>query len=161
MKSARRLKERLKDATTISVGSYQVNPFLYWRSWLTILTPFVLAAIPLSLGDAGSENESEDRGYSREEALWTLYTILVMAVFWIFELLPLPITSLLPLVLLPLAGVASTDEVARNYLKVSSMWSGHVTPECAGDQHDVCLQSDHGHSGGALRPPPQGGAQDH
>ena len=42
----------------------------------------------------------------------------VMAVFWIFELMPLPITSLLPLVLLPLAGVASTDEVARNYLKV-------------------------------------------
>ena len=42
-----------------------------------------------------------------------------MAVYWIFELLPLPITSLLPLVLLPLAGVASTDEVARNYLKVS------------------------------------------
>ena len=43
-----------------------------------------------------------------------------MAVYWIFELLPLPITSLLPLVLLPLAGVASTDEVARNYLKVRS-----------------------------------------
>ena len=42
----------------------------------------------------------------------------VMAVYWIFELLPLPITSLLPLVLLPLAGVANTDEVARNYLKV-------------------------------------------
>ena len=92
-----------------------MNPFLYWRSWLTTLTPFVLAAIPLSLA---SEDEPEDRGYSREEALWTLYTILVMAVFWIFELLPLPITSLLPLVLLPLAGVASTDEVARNYLKV-------------------------------------------
>ena len=49
------MKERLKDATTISVGSYRVNPFLYWRSWLTLLTPFVLAAIPLSLGDTGSE----------------------------------------------------------------------------------------------------------
>ena len=45
----------------------------------------------------------------------------VMAVFWIFELLPLPITSLLPLVLLPLAGVANTDEVARNYLKVGDV----------------------------------------
>ena len=41
-----------------------------------------------------------------------------MAVFWILELLPLPVTSLLPLVLLPLAGVASTDHVARLYLKV-------------------------------------------
>ena len=44
-----------------------------------------------------------------------------MAVYWIFELLPLPVTSLLPLVLLPLAGVASTDEVARNYLKVGGV----------------------------------------
>ena len=41
-----------------------------------------------------------------------------MAVYWILELLPLPVTALLPLVILPLAGVASTDEVARNYLKV-------------------------------------------
>ena len=117
MKSLRRLKERLKDATTVRVGSYEVNPFLYWRAWLSLLTPFLLAAIPLTLGEAEGETES----YSREEALWTLYTILVMAVYWIFELLPLPITSLLPMVLLPLAGVASTDEVARNYLKVSRL----------------------------------------
>ena len=44
-----------------------------------------------------------------------------MGVFWTLELLPLAITSLLPLVLLPLAGVASTDEVARNYLKVTNI----------------------------------------
>ena len=50
MKSVRRMKERLKDATTIKVGSYHVNPFLYWRAWLTLLTPFVLAAVPLTLG---------------------------------------------------------------------------------------------------------------
>ena len=80
-----------------------------WRSILTILTPFLLVAIPLSGDD------------SNHDALWTMYTILVMAVYWIFECLPLPITSLLPLVLLPLAGVASTDEVARNYLKGTNM----------------------------------------
>ena len=96
----------------------------YWRAGLTVAAPLLLTAVPLS---GAQENVS---------ALWTLYTILVtpapprhciplmppaqvMAVFWIFELMPLPITSLLPLVLLPLAGVASTDEVARNYLKVS------------------------------------------
>ena len=39
------------------------------------------------------------------------WTILVMAVFWISECLPLAITSLLPLVLLPLAGVSGTKEV--------------------------------------------------
>ena len=39
------------------------------------------------------------------------WTILVMAIFWISECLPLAITSLLPLVLLPLAGVSGTKEV--------------------------------------------------
>ena len=34
-----------------------------------------------------------------------------MAIFWISECLPLAITSLLPLVLLPLAGVSGTKEV--------------------------------------------------
>ena len=57
-----------------------------------------------------------------------------MAVFWIFELLPLPITSLLPLVLLPLAGVASTDEVARNYLKVSQCYIIRVRVSCVTTQ---------------------------
>ena len=46
------------------------------------------------------------------EAMWCLYTILVMAVYWIAECLPLAITSMLPLVLLPLLGVASTAEVS-------------------------------------------------
>jgi len=81
----------------------------YWRAGLTLAAPLLLTAVPLS---GAQENVS---------ALWTLYTILVMAVFWIFELMPLPITSLLPLVLLPLAGVASTDEVARNYLKATNL----------------------------------------
>ena len=44
-----------------------------------------MIAIPLS-GDPGNK-----------DALWCLYTICVMAVYWIFECLPLPITSLLPL----------------------------------------------------------------
>ena len=50
------MKERLKDATTIKVGSHQVNPFLYWRAWLTILTPFVLASVPLTLGSEVQAN---------------------------------------------------------------------------------------------------------
>merc|ERR1719410_1417697 len=44
-----------------------------------------------------------------------------MAVYWIFECLPLPITSLLPLVLLPLSGAASTAEVSLNYLNSTNM----------------------------------------
>ena len=85
------------------------NPFIFWRSILTIVTPIVLLFIPLTADD------------SLHEAMWTLYTILVMAIYWIFECLPLPITSLLPLVILPLASVANTDEIARNYLSGTNM----------------------------------------
>merc|ERR1719410_1633729 len=44
-----------------------------------------------------------------------------MAVYWIFECLPLPITSLLPLVLLPMSRAASTAEVSLNYLNSTNM----------------------------------------
>ena len=55
------------------------------------------------------------------EAIWCLYTILVCALYWIAECVPIPITSCLPLVLLPLLGVASTQEVAPNYLNSTNM----------------------------------------
>lgn len=85
------------------------NPLIYWKTWITLMGPILLLPIPLL---ASEENQ---------EALWCLYTILVMAVYWIFECLPLPITSLLPLVLLPLLGVASTKEVSLNYLNATNM----------------------------------------
>jgi len=88
---------------------YLTSPPAYFKTILTIITPFVMIAIPL----CGSDENWE--------ALWTLYTIIVMAIYWIFECLPLPITSMLPVVLLPLARVASTDEVARNYLNGTNM----------------------------------------
>jgi len=85
------------------------NPLIYWRAWITVMGPLLLLPIPLL---ADEENQ---------EALWCLYTILVMAVYWIFECLPLAITSMLPLVLLPLLGVASTAEVSLNYLNATNM----------------------------------------
>merc|ERR1719394_495760 len=50
------------------------------------------------------------------EALRCAYTILLMAVFWMTEAMPLPITSMIPMVGLPLLGLMSTGEVAINYL---------------------------------------------
>jgi sodium-dependent dicarboxylate transporter 2/3/5 len=40
-----------------------------------------------------------------------------MAVYWMTEALPIPVTSLIPMVLFPLLGVCSTNEVGVNYLK--------------------------------------------
>ena len=47
--------------------------------------------------------------------------LLLMAVYWTFELLPLPVTSLMPVALAPVMGVMSTNEVAMTYMKSSIM----------------------------------------
>jgi sodium-dependent dicarboxylate transporter 2/3/5 len=85
------------------------NPLVFWRSIVTVVAPVILIAVPLC-GDLQNRN-----------ALWCLYTILVMAVYWVCECLPLAITSMLPLVLLPFLGVNSTKEVSANYLNSTNM----------------------------------------
>ena len=42
-----------------------------------------------------------------------------MAVYWTLELLPLPVTSLLPVVLFPILGVSDTNSTAMIYMKVN------------------------------------------
>ena len=53
-------------------------------------------------------------GLAREG--WTVVALLVlMAVWWVTEAIPIPITSLLPLVVLPVFGVATIQEAADPY----------------------------------------------
>ena len=47
--------------------------------------------------------------------------VLLMGVYWMQELLPLPVTALFPVVLLPLFSIVSTDTISRFYMKGSSM----------------------------------------
>ena len=44
------------------------------------------------------------------------YTIAIIAVYWLTEVVPIAVTALLPLILFPALGVLSSDDVARNYL---------------------------------------------
>ena len=56
-----------------------------------------------------------------------LYVVLVMAVYWSTELLPLPVTSLLPVILFPLLGVMDTNTTAMVYMKgVQMMYLGSL-----------------------------------
>lgn len=48
------------------------------------------------------------------------YVILIMAFYWMTEVLPLAITALLPVVLFPALGVMNCKVTASQYLKVSS-----------------------------------------
>ena len=79
---------------------------VFWRTWVVILSPFLLSPIIWLSGDDPQ----------RVEALKCAYLILLMAVYWMTEALPLPITSMLPMVGLPLLGLMSTGKVAINYL---------------------------------------------
>nr|CAD7269878.1 unnamed protein product [Timema shepardi] len=44
-----------------------------------------------------------------------------MSAYWMTEAIPLPVTSLLPVVLFPLLGVLGTEEVCIQYLKETNM----------------------------------------
>ncbi|XP_046979334.1 protein I'm not dead yet-like [Schistocerca americana] len=76
-----------------------------WRSLVLLLCPLVL--LPLAVS-----SYSESR---------CGFVVLVMAVYWMTEVLPLPITSLLPVVLYPMLGILSSNDVCIQYLKETNM----------------------------------------
>lgn len=46
------------------------------------------------------------------------YAICIMAVYWVSEVTPLAVTSLLPLVIFPMLGVLEGKDVCMMYMKV-------------------------------------------
>jgi hypothetical protein len=60
--------------------------------------------------------------------MWCAYTILIMAVYWICECLPLAITSLIPVVLLPLTGITNLASLLFIDYIYENVSSGKVTP---------------------------------
>ena len=75
----------------------------FWRSYALITAPIIL--LPVAFAEGGSEE------------MRCAYIVCVMAAYWMTEALPLPITSLIPMVALPFLGIMSTNEVGINYLK--------------------------------------------
>ncbi|KAK3710140.1 hypothetical protein QZH41_010534 [Actinostola sp. cb2023] len=45
------------------------------------------------------------------------YGILVMAVYWVTEVIPLAVTALLPMILFPLLGVVGSKEISPPYFQ--------------------------------------------
>ncbi|XP_078679689.1 solute carrier family 13 member 2-like isoform X2 [Branchiostoma floridae x Branchiostoma belcheri] len=45
------------------------------------------------------------------------YVVIIMAFYWMFEVVPLAITALIPLILYPVMGVQPSGDVSKNYLK--------------------------------------------
>lgn len=72
-----------------------------------VVAPFAL--LPMIIGD---EVTPESK---------CAYLVYLMAILWTFNPIPLAITSLLPIVLLPLLNLASTEVVCSAYLRGSNM----------------------------------------
>lgn len=66
----------------------------FWRAFVLVLTPVVCAFVFLNTDEI--------------EAMKCAYVLLIMAVYWVTEVLPVAITSLIPVAAFPLLGVMST-----------------------------------------------------
>uniref|UniRef100_H2YTV8 Citrate transporter-like domain-containing protein n=1 Tax=Ciona savignyi TaxID=51511 RepID=H2YTV8_CIOSA len=72
----------------------------YRSTLVIILTPLILLPLPLVL--TGTESACG-------------YIILLMAIYWITEVVPLAVTALIPLILFPMTGIMTSKEVSKAY----------------------------------------------
>ncbi|KAH7956746.1 hypothetical protein HPB52_012419 [Rhipicephalus sanguineus] len=89
------LPQRMEDKIPVPRWKKALKPVL------ATATPLVLLPIPLSIGT---------------DAAWVAFVTLWMGIYYVVEPVPLSVTSLLPIVLLPFLGILSTEEVASFYL---------------------------------------------
>ncbi|XP_053672180.1 protein I'm not dead yet-like [Anopheles nili] len=75
---------------------------VYWKTLLVLLVPCFAGTIFL---------------VETSPAFRCLYIVIVMGVYWITEALPLPITSMLPIVLFPMMGILDTNRTCMMYMK--------------------------------------------
>ncbi|XP_041652758.1 solute carrier family 13 member 5 [Cheilinus undulatus] len=84
--------------------------FKYLRSvkddFILFLTPFILLPLPLVIGTSEAE---------------CAYVIILMAVYWCTEVLPLAVTALLPALLFPLFGIMTSKDVCMQFLKDTNL----------------------------------------
>ncbi|MBP6058893.1 MAG: SLC13/DASS family transporter [Nitrosomonas sp.] len=75
------------------------------QSWALIGGPLLAAIIAISMNISGWH----------AEACWTAAIVFLCVTWWIFEPIPIPATSLIPITLFPLTGVLAKEEVAKAF----------------------------------------------
>ncbi|XP_055349892.1 solute carrier family 13 member 2-like [Paramacrobiotus metropolitanus] len=78
----------------------------FWRQLFVVAVALVFLPLPLIIAT---------------KAAHCAYVLALMSVFWLAEVLPMPIVAILPAILLPTLGVQSSKNVCRNYFKDSAM----------------------------------------
>ena len=61
------------------------------------------------------KDETNDTVYSSKKIAYFTYCLLVFAVFFITECIPVAVTSMLPYIFFPLLGIASSSDIAAKY----------------------------------------------
>ncbi|XP_045453888.1 protein I'm not dead yet [Melitaea cinxia] len=97
---------------------------IYWKALIVVIAPLILLPIPIM----NSASESA-RAYK------CMYVVLIMATYWVLELLPLPVTSMLPIVLFPTMGILDSDKTCAAYMKETNMMFMGGLMIAAGVQH--------------------------
>ncbi|XP_064082341.1 solute carrier family 13 member 2-like [Macrobrachium nipponense] len=77
-----------------------------WRYLFVFIVPLLLAIMPI----VGQHEEAKCG-----------YVILVMAFYWMTEVIPMAVTSLIPVFAFPLFGILSTAECCLVYMKATNM----------------------------------------
>ncbi|XP_048729143.2 Na(+)/citrate cotransporter-like isoform X2 [Ostrea edulis] len=78
-----------------------------YKTLIVLITPLILIVVPTTW------NTTEGK---------CAYGLLLMAIYWVTEALPLAATALLPVLIFPLLGVMKASELSSNYIKESSMF---------------------------------------
>ncbi|XP_045448918.1 protein I'm not dead yet-like [Melitaea cinxia] len=80
---------------------------IHWKGVLSLIVPLILIPIHIS--------------FPSEKYQWCAYTLVLMAIFWITECIPLAVTSFLPIIIFPLTGIMSTTETCSCYMNDTIM----------------------------------------
>ncbi|KAL7646871.1 UNVERIFIED_CONTAM: hypothetical protein RMT77_002128 [Armadillidium vulgare] len=78
----------------------------FWRSLIIIIVPLICSPLLFTIGTLEARCG---------------YVILVMAVFWMTEAVPMAMTSLIPVFGFPLLGVMTTEDICYVYMKETNM----------------------------------------
>ncbi|XP_021950123.2 solute carrier family 13 member 2 [Folsomia candida] len=81
-----------------------------WTLLLSVGVPILLIVVPLCL-----------EGHTGKEP-YAAYVIILMAIYWCTECIPLPVTAFLPVILYPAFGISDTDKVTSAYFSDSIMF---------------------------------------
>ncbi|XP_055629061.1 protein I'm not dead yet-like [Toxorhynchites rutilus septentrionalis] len=76
--------------------------FAYWRAIVLVITPMIAACVFF---------------VDTNPAFRCLFTVIIMAIYWVTEALPLPITSILPVIMFPLLGVLESDKTCMMFMR--------------------------------------------